>query len=76
MTGEGVAREGVTGRGVSGGGGAGGEITGVFTGGSLLYGSTGRTDLLGPDATAARETGRRSRVAEKRVGRMDDVVIG
>jgi len=26
---------------------------GVFTGGSLLYGSTGRTDLLGPDATAA-----------------------
>jgi hydroxyacylglutathione hydrolase len=29
------------------------EIAGVFTGGSLLYGSTGRTDLLGPDATAA-----------------------
>ena len=28
-------------------------IAGVFTGGSLLYGSTGRTDLLGPDATAA-----------------------
>ena len=27
---------------------AGGEVTGVFTGGSLLYGSTGRTDLLGP----------------------------
>src|SRR5438034_895955 len=51
VTGEGVAREGVTGRGVSGGGGAGGEITGVFTGGSLLYGSTGRTDLLGPGST-------------------------
>ena len=28
-------------------------MAGVFTGGSLLYGSTGRTDLLGPDATAA-----------------------
>ena len=26
---------------------AGGEVAGVFTGGSLLYGSTGRTDLLG-----------------------------
>src|SRR6266516_119214 len=26
---------------------------GVFTGGSLLYGSTGRTDLLGADTTAA-----------------------
>jgi hydroxyacylglutathione hydrolase len=23
----------------------------VFTGGSMLYGSTGRTDLVGPDAT-------------------------
>jgi hydroxyacylglutathione hydrolase len=32
---------------------AGGEVAGVFTGGSLLYGSTGRTDLLGPGATAA-----------------------
>jgi hydroxyacylglutathione hydrolase len=29
------------------------RVAGVFTGGSLLYGSTGRTDLLGPDATAA-----------------------
>jgi hydroxyacylglutathione hydrolase len=28
-------------------------VAGVFTGGSLLYGSTGRTDLLGPDATPA-----------------------
>ena len=28
-------------------------VAGVFTGGSLLYGATGRTDLLGPDATAA-----------------------
>ena len=27
---------------------AGGRVTGVFTGGSLLYGSTGRPDLLGP----------------------------
>ena len=32
---------------------AAGEVTGVFTGGSLLYGSTGRTDLLGPDSTGA-----------------------
>ncbi len=32
---------------------AGGEVAGAFTGGSLLYGSTGRTDLLGPDATPA-----------------------
>lgn len=31
---------------------AGGEMAGVFTGGSLLYGSTGRTDLLGPDSTS------------------------
>jgi glyoxylase-like metal-dependent hydrolase (beta-lactamase superfamily II)/rhodanese-related sulfurtransferase len=31
----------------------GSGVAGVFTGGSLLYGSTGRTDLLGPDATAA-----------------------
>ena len=37
----------------AGDGAPGGEIAGVFTGGSLLYGSTGRTDLLGPDATAA-----------------------
>jgi hydroxyacylglutathione hydrolase len=35
---------------------AGGEVAGVFTGGSLLFGSTGRTDLLGADhaATLAR----------------------
>jgi glyoxylase-like metal-dependent hydrolase (beta-lactamase superfamily II)/rhodanese-related sulfurtransferase len=32
---------------------AGGDVAGVFTGGSLLYGSTGRPDLLGPDHTAA-----------------------
>ena len=36
-----------------GGDEAGGGVAGVFTGGSLLYGSTGRTDLLGPGATAA-----------------------
>ena len=30
-----------------------GRPVGVFTGGSLLYGSTGRPDLLGPDATPA-----------------------
>ncbi len=30
-----------------------GVVAGVFTGGSLLYGSTGRTDLLGPGSTAA-----------------------
>ena len=30
---------------------AGGEVTGVFTGGSLLFGSTGRPDLLGPAHT-------------------------
>jgi glyoxylase-like metal-dependent hydrolase (beta-lactamase superfamily II)/rhodanese-related sulfurtransferase len=33
--------------------GAGGAIAGAFTGGSLLYGSTGRTDLLGPEAVEA-----------------------
>jgi hydroxyacylglutathione hydrolase len=32
---------------------ADGEVAGVFTGGSLLYGSTGRPDLLGPASTAA-----------------------
>ncbi len=31
---------------------AGGTVTGVFTGGSLLYGSTGRPDLLGQANTA------------------------
>jgi glyoxylase-like metal-dependent hydrolase (beta-lactamase superfamily II)/rhodanese-related sulfurtransferase len=31
----------------------GGEPRAVFTGGSLLYGSTGRPDLLGPDHTDA-----------------------
>jgi hypothetical protein len=31
----------------------GGEVVAVFTGGSLLYGSTGRPDLLGPDHTTA-----------------------
>jgi hydroxyacylglutathione hydrolase len=30
---------------------AGGKVAGVFTGGSLLYGSTGRPDLLGPANT-------------------------
>ncbi len=30
-----------------------GEVAGVFTGGSLLYGSTGRPDLLGPAHTEA-----------------------
>ena len=30
---------------------AGDEVAGVFTGGSLLYGSTGGPDLLGPDHT-------------------------
>jgi hydroxyacylglutathione hydrolase len=32
---------------------AGGAVTGVFTGGSLLYGATGRPDLLGPENTSA-----------------------
>jgi hydroxyacylglutathione hydrolase len=32
---------------------AGGAVAGVFTGGSLLYGATGRPDLLGPDSTGA-----------------------
>jgi glyoxylase-like metal-dependent hydrolase (beta-lactamase superfamily II) len=31
----------------------GDEVTGVFTGGSLLFGSTGRTDLLGAEHAAA-----------------------
>ncbi|MST31970.1 MBL fold metallo-hydrolase [Acidimicrobiaceae bacterium USS-CC1] len=30
---------------------AGEEVVAVFTGGSLLFGSTGRPDLLGPDST-------------------------
>jgi len=30
---------------------ADGEVVGVFTGGSLLYGATGRPDLLGPEHT-------------------------
>ncbi len=30
---------------------AGGKVSAVFTGGSLLYGSTGRPDLLGPAST-------------------------
>jgi hydroxyacylglutathione hydrolase len=30
-----------------------GQVAGVFTGGSLLYGATGRTDLLGPEHTTA-----------------------
>ena len=32
---------------------SGGEVAGVFTGGSLLYGTTGRPDLLGPEHTDA-----------------------
>jgi glyoxylase-like metal-dependent hydrolase (beta-lactamase superfamily II)/rhodanese-related sulfurtransferase len=32
---------------------SGGEVAGVFTGGSLLYGTTGRPDLLGPEHTGA-----------------------
>jgi glyoxylase-like metal-dependent hydrolase (beta-lactamase superfamily II)/rhodanese-related sulfurtransferase len=31
--------------------GPNGEVTGVFTGGSMLFAATGRTDLLGPDHT-------------------------
>jgi hydroxyacylglutathione hydrolase len=31
----------------------GGAVAAVFTGGSLLFGATGRTDLLGPDHTTA-----------------------
>ncbi len=30
-----------------------GEVQGVFTGGSMLFGATGRTDLLGPQDTEA-----------------------
>jgi glyoxylase-like metal-dependent hydrolase (beta-lactamase superfamily II)/rhodanese-related sulfurtransferase len=32
---------------------ADGVVQGVFTGGSMLYGATGRTDLLGPEHTRA-----------------------
>src|SRR5579859_2057655 len=32
---------------------ADGAVTGVFTGGSLLYGASGRPDLLGPENTGA-----------------------
>src|SRR5215471_5705720 len=45
------AGRGTAGGGAAGEGAAGGEMAGVFTGGSLLYGSTGRTDLLGPGST-------------------------
>jgi len=31
---------------------AGGDVQAVFTGGSMLYGATGRTDLVGPEHTA------------------------
>jgi glyoxylase-like metal-dependent hydrolase (beta-lactamase superfamily II)/rhodanese-related sulfurtransferase len=31
--------------------GADGQVRAVFTGGSMLYGATGRTDLVGPDDT-------------------------
>ncbi len=30
-----------------------GDVQGVFTGGSMLFGATGRTDLLGPEDTEA-----------------------
>ena len=30
---------------------AGGDVQAVFTGGSMLYGATGRTDLVGPEHT-------------------------
>src|ERR1700746_347082 len=30
---------------------SGGQVSGVFTGGALLYGTTGRPDLLGPEHT-------------------------
>ena len=33
-----------------------GEPGAVFTGGSLLYGTVGRTDLISPDATAGLTT--------------------
>src|SRR5499425_1018178 len=32
---------------------SGGQVAGVFTSGSLLYGTTGRPDLLGPEHTGA-----------------------
>ncbi len=32
---------------------SGGQVAGVFTGGSLLFGTTGRPDLLGPEHTDA-----------------------
>jgi hydroxyacylglutathione hydrolase len=32
-------------------GDAGGQVLAVFTGGSMLYGATGRTDLVGPEHT-------------------------
>ena len=35
------------------GGGTGGEVVAVFTGGSMLYGTTGRTDLVSPQDTVA-----------------------
>jgi hydroxyacylglutathione hydrolase len=38
-------------RGEASGGEASGEVQAVFTGGSMLYGATGRTDLVGPEET-------------------------
>ncbi|MFR9802810.1 MBL fold metallo-hydrolase [Pseudonocardia sp. RS010] len=35
------------------GGDTGGEVVAVFTGGSMLYGTTGRTDLVSPEDTVA-----------------------
>jgi hydroxyacylglutathione hydrolase len=46
---------------------AGGEVAGVFTGGSLLFGSTGRTDLLGADHAAA--LARAQHVSARRLAR-------
>ncbi len=52
-SGGGAAGGGAAGGGAAGGGAAGGEVLAVFTGGSLLNGSTGRTDLLGGGHTRA-----------------------
>ena len=49
---------------------AGGEPRAVFSGGSLLYGATGRPDLLGPEHTE--ELARHQHASARRLARLPD----
>ena len=66
---------------------ADGEPVAVFTGGSLLFGSTGRPDLLGPDHTdtlahaqwhSAQPAGRRAARRDRRLpdARLRQLLLG